>query len=199
MKNEITEGYKKNAAGHLVPIDQIKPLDILRDELVEELHNSAMEIRKVCEVFKASALKKIDSLVELAAQEHGVVLGGPVGNLTLQSFDGQLKILRAVEKYISFDEQLHVAKALIDECIKEWTTGARSEILALIDGAFRVDSKGKLSVDRILGLRRLNIEDPRWRKAMEAISESIRIDSSKVYLRFYLKNGTEYVQQEVRL
>lgn len=199
MKDEVIDGYKRNAAGHLIPVDQIKPLDMLRDELVQELFKSAMELKKTCEVFRASALKKIDSLVALAAQEHGVTMGGPVGNLSLQSFDGAVKVLRAVEKYISFDEQLHVAKALIDECIKEWTAGARQELRAIIDDAFKVDSKGKLSVDRILGLRRLNIEDPRWRKAMEAISESIRIDSSKVYLRFYVKNGAEFVQQEVRL
>jgi hypothetical protein len=188
-----------NAAGHLVPLAQIKPLDQLRDGLVLSLYLKAMEIKQECEAFRKSALEQIDSLVSLAAQEHGVKMGGPVGNLTLQTFDGSLRILRAVEKYLTFDEQLHVAKALIDECLKEWTENARPELRALIDDAFRVDSKGKLSADRILGLRRLNIQDARWLKAMEAISDSIRVDSSKVYLRFYVKAGEEYVQQEVRL
>lgn len=30
------EGYKQNALGHLVPIDQIHPIDLARDELVME-------------------------------------------------------------------------------------------------------------------------------------------------------------------
>lgn len=199
MSERIPDGYKMNAAGHLVPKDQIKTLDLIRDELVTELYVTAMELKKTCEVFRSVALKKIDSLVSLAAQEHGVKMGGAVGNLTLQSFDGSVRILRAVEKYLTFDEQLHVAKALIDECLREWTENARPELRALIDDAFRVDSKGKLSADRILGLRRLNIQDKRWLQAMEAISDSIRVDSSKVYLRFYVKAGGEYVQQEVRL
>lgn len=199
MADVLVEGYKKNAAGHLVPVEQIKPLDALRDELVTELFVEAMRLKKICERFREDALKRIDDLVSLAAQEHGVTLGGAVGNLTLQSFDGRIRLVRAVEKYLTFDEQLHVAKALIDECLRDWTAEARPEVRTLIDDAFRVDSKGKLSTDRILGLRRLNIQDERWRRAMDAIADSIKVDSSKVYLRFYARVNGDYVQQEVRL
>lgn len=199
MVEATLEGYKKNAAGHLVPVEQIKPLDALRDELVTELFVSAMALKRSCERFRADALERIDGLVALAAQDHGVQLGGAVGNLTLQSFDGAIRIVRAVEKYLTFDEQLQVAKALIDECLRDWTAEARPEVRTLIDDAFRVDSKGKLSTDRILGLRRLNIQDERWRRAMDAIADSIKVDSSKVYLRFYARVNGDYVQQEVRL
>ena len=51
--------------------------------------------------------------------------------------------------------------------------------------------EGKLPVDRILSLRRLNIEDERWKRAMDAISEAIRVESSKSYIRFYRRESAD--------
>ncbi|MDR1506452.1 MAG: DUF3164 family protein, partial [Treponema sp.] len=48
---------------------------------------------------------------------------------------------------------------------------------------------------RVLGLRRLEIHDPDWQKAMRAITESIQVSGSKQYLRFYERNENgEYRQ-----
>jgi hypothetical protein len=58
-----------------------------------------------------------------------------------------------------------------------------------------VDKAGKINTARVLGLRRLEIQDPDWQKAMQAITESIQISGSKQYLRFYERNDRgEYVQ-----
>jgi hypothetical protein len=38
---------------------------------------------------------------------------------------------------------------------------------------------------RILGLLRLEIADPRWIQAMQAIKDSVRVQSTRTYLRFY--------------
>ena len=47
----------------------------------------------------------------------------------------------------------------------------------------------------MLGLRRLDIQDADWKKAMEAITESVQVTGSKQYLRFYERNEQgEYVQ-----
>ncbi|MBY4641589.1 DUF3164 family protein, partial [Gluconacetobacter entanii] len=51
--------------------------------------------------------------------------------------------------------------------------------------------EGKIRTDKILGLRRLNIEDEEWQRAMQAISDSIRIDTTKAYLRFHERNGPD--------
>jgi len=37
----------------------------------------------------------------------------------------------------------------------------------------------------VLGLRKLDIEDPEWQRAMTAIADAIRVTSSKTYIRFY--------------
>ncbi|MBY4639998.1 DUF3164 family protein, partial [Gluconacetobacter entanii] len=51
--------------------------------------------------------------------------------------------------------------------------------------------EGKIRTDKILGLRRLNIEDEEWQRAMQAISDSIRIDTTKAYLRFHERSGPD--------
>jgi hypothetical protein len=96
---------------------------------------------------------------------------------------------------ITFDERLQIARELIGDCIKKWSDGSRNEIRILVQDAFQVDKTGKVSTARVLGLRRLDIHDPDWQKAMAAITESIQISGSKQYLRFYERNEQgEHIQ-----
>jgi len=52
-----------------------------------------------------------------------------------------------------------------------------------------VDKEGNLNTSRILGLRRVEIQDSRWQNAMQAISESVQVVSSKAYVRLYERVG----------
>ena len=54
--------------------------------------------------------------------------------------------------------------------------------------AFYVGKSGNINKNRILGLRRLDIQDERWQKAMAAISDSIQVSDSKQYIRIYRRN-----------
>ena len=122
-------------------------------------------------------------------------MSGNEGNKTMSSYDGSMRINLAVSKVIYFDERLQVAKNLIDDCITRWARGSSSEIRALVNDAFQVDQQGIVSTARILGLRRLNIDDPQWKKAMDAISDSIQITGSKEYIRFYMRDEQGKYQQ----
>ena len=77
------------------------------------------------------------------------------------------------------------AKALIDECINEWTEGSRTELKTLINAAFQVDKEGNISTARVLGLRRLQITDEKWQRAMDALSDSLQVHISKPFVRVY--------------
>lgn len=94
-------------------------------------------------------------------------------------------MILAIQETIQFDEQLQAAKVLIDECLREWTIGARPEIATLVQDAFRVDAAGKLRTGSVLALKRLDINDPKWRRAMEAIGDAVKVVGSKSYVRFY--------------
>lgn len=195
MNENIPDGYKKNSLGHLVPIETIKEEDLARDEFVLEAVAKARNISHVVTTFKLQLADDMQAFLDLAAEKYGATLGGARGNVTLTSFDGRYQLMRAVSDLLDFNETLQAAKALIDTCLREWTSDSRPEVRALIEDAFQVDKKGKINAKRILGLRKLNINDEKWRRAMEAISDSLTVTGSRTYFRLYERDeGGNYRQ-----
>lgn len=189
QEQQIPAGFRKDGKGRLIPEDSIKPIDKARDELVQELVTKAAEINRTLAQFKAAAFGDIESFVQLSAEEYGVNVGGKKGNVSLLSFDGRYKIQRAIQDHIVFDERLEAAKGLIDECLKDWTDGARSEIKVIVQDAFRTDKQGNLRTGAVLALRRHDFNDPRWLRAMDAISDAVQVTGSKSYIRLYERVG----------
>lgn len=197
--NAITNDYKQDAKGRLVPLATIKPIDLARDQLVQEIVAKAKALNAALASFKSSVFADIGAFVDLSVERYDTRLGGAKGNVTLVSFDGRFKVLRAMADTLTFDEGLQAAKALIDECVHEWTEGARSEIRALINDAFNVDKEGKISTGRILSLRRLEIQDEKWQRAMSALSDSVRVQCSRSYIRVYERVGDTDQYQAIPL
>lgn len=195
MTAPIPEGYKQNAAGHLVPIESIQDIDLARDEFVGTMVAKAREFEGVLKAFKAAVRADFQAFVDLSAEKYKVSMGGEKGNISLKSFDGTMEISRDISELIEFDERLHVAKALVDECLREWTKHSDSKIRTLVESAFQVDKKGNVNTKRILGLRKLKIEDEKWEKAMDAISDAVTITGTRVYFRFYERGDQDRMQQ----
>lgn len=181
----IPPGYKADGQGRLVPVASIKPVDQMRDDLVNSLAEAAKLQAASLTQFKVRAFSDIAAFLDISAQEYGVSLGGRKGNVTLYSFDQRYKVIRAVDESLVFDERLQIAKTLIDQCLQDWTADARPELKAVIDRAFEVDKAGNINTDRVLALRRIQSADPRWVQAMHAIGDSAMPASSKTYLRIY--------------
>lgn len=174
-----------NAQGYLVPIDKIKPIDKERNDLVLSIVEKAREEQQALRQLKKQMFEDIIAFIQLSAEQYQVQIGGKKGNVTLFSFDGKYKVLRQIQDSIKFDERLQAAKALIDQCIHNWTEGSNDNIRVLINDAFNVDKEGKISTSKVLGLRRLDIKDQDWQNAMDAISDSIIVVDSKAYVRIY--------------
>ena len=47
---------------------------------------------------------------------------------------------------------------------------------------------GNISTARVLGLRRLAIDDAKWRRAMDALSDSLQVHTSKAFVRVYRRD-----------
>ena len=187
----IPEGYLRDGQGRLVPRDSIKPEHLLEDGLVRRLAQSALETSETLLKFRRHARGEVQAYLDILAQEYGTQKGGTRGNVTLTSYDGRLRVQLAVGDTLTFGPELQVAKSLIDECLRSWTDGARTELRTLIEDVFQVGKAGRLDVDRILSLRKLDIVDERWARAMEAISNAVRVHSSKEYMRFYTRPNAE--------
>lgn len=184
-KKQLPEGYMEDARGHLVPESMVKDIDKIRDELVKALVAKAKDVKAMLQVFKNSAFEEIEQFIELSASEYDTSLGGNKGNVTLMSFDGRYRVMRAVAESFVFDERLQVAKDLIDQCLNEWTASSGPELKALVNDAFSVDRAGNVNAKRILSLRKFNIEDERWLRAMAAINDSLTVAGSREYVRIY--------------
>jgi hypothetical protein len=178
-------GMVKDAQGRLVPLDLVKAADRQRDDLVRELFHEYGLLQEECVRFRGMADSAIDAHLQLIQEQYGVKTRGQEGNLVLTSYDGELRIMRAVDKVIAFTDEIHAAKKLIFECVEEWTEGARKELQVVVNDAFRQDKQGHLSAGRILGLLRWDITDERWLMAMQAIRDSVKVQSTRQYLRFY--------------
>jgi hypothetical protein len=134
-------------------------------------------------------MDEIAQFISDSAADYDAKMGGKKGNVTLYSFDGRFKVVRSYAESIYFDERLQAAKALIDGCIHLWAKNADSKIKVLVLDAFQTDKQGKISTQRILGLKRLDIKDKKWQSAMRAITDSMQVAGTKSYIRFYERVG----------
>ncbi|MGE0674419.1 MAG: DUF3164 family protein [Methylibium sp.] len=182
-------GYMQDAQGRLVPDGMVKDIDKLRDQTVQTIVKAAGILNDSLRTFKVGAFADIAAFVQTSAEQYDVKLGGDKGNVTLYSFDGRYKVVRQVQENLRFDERLKAAKALIDECITAWSANSRDEIKVLVNDAFKVDKEGDVNTNRVLGLRRLNIADEKWQRAMQAIGDSVSVVGSRSYVRVYERIG----------
>lgn len=184
-----TAGYMEDAKGRLVPVSSVKPIDMLREQLVIGIVEDAVRLNAMLAEFKRGTFADIAAFVATSAEQYGVQLGGKKGNVTLFSYDGRFKIIRQAQDNIRFDERLQAAQALINECLTEWSVGSRDEIKTLINDAFRVDQEGHVNTGRVLALQRLNIQAEKWLRAMDAIRDSVQVVGSSSYVRVYERIG----------
>ncbi len=186
---KVPDGYMEDGRGALVRTEMVKPIDKLRTDLVRELVDKARRLNRQLSECKSWAFGEIDAFLDMSAEVYEVTLRSKKGNFTLYTFDKSIKVVVQVADNLIFDERLQIAKALIDECIHDWGADARPELMALLNDAFQVDKEGKIATGRVLGLRRLDIQDEKWQSAMRAISDSVQTSFSKRYVRFYERVG----------
>lgn len=136
-------------------------------------------------------MNDVMAFADISAERYGATLGGSKGNITLVTFDGLRKVVLARPEVISFGEGLQAAKKLIDECLDSWTAGASGEhqLRSVIEGAFNANRQGQIDAERVLSLRRFNIQDERWQRAMTAISEAIVVTGKRAYVRAYERDS----------
>ncbi|UCV00727.1 DUF3164 family protein [Acidovorax radicis] len=193
-EKSIPNGYWEDANGALIPVSKIKDIDKDRHRTVSDLCEAAIKQHTELAAFKTNAMAEVTEFIDRSLAEYDVKHGGKKGNVTLISFDGRYKVVRQMQESLVFDERLMAAKALIDECIQRWSKGSNAHIKVLVNDAFQVDQAGKISTGRVLGLRRLKIDDETWLRAMAAISDSMQVASTKPYIRFYERDARgEYV------
>lgn len=195
----IPEGYMQDSAGRLVLIEHVKPEHLLEDELVKSLAKEAEELNAALLNFRSKCFIEARAFLDVLHEKYGVKRGGDKGNFHLKAYDGSLRLLISINDCVAFGPELQVAKELVDNCLKRWSNGANKNLSAIVNDAFDVGKEGKLRKDKIFGLLRLNIDDDEWQRAMQAISDSIRVDTTREYVRFHRRATVDGKWEQVPL
>lgn len=185
----IPNGFVRNANGHLVPEDQVREQDKLRDQVARELSAEAKALHVALQNFKKKSLSDIADLISIAGERYGVQMGGKKGNVTIASYDGQFKVQRSYADRLTFTEEMEVAKVMVYDCIRAWSKGADGHLLAIVDRTFSPNRNGQIKTTDVLDLLRLEIDDENWKVAMQAVKDSIMVSGSAVYIRVYERIG----------
>lgn len=197
----IVDGVEEigNSRGGWTPIGLAKAQDLLQDEVVRKVLGHAMALSEQIARFKQHTFDDIGAFEALLFQEYGAKVGGEKGNMTFTSYDGLFQIKVQVADNIVFGPELQVAKALVDECLNEWASGARDEIRAIVTRAFNTDKAGQINRSEIFMLLRLEIADPRWQAAMKAIRDAMRVEGSKTYVRCFRRDSIKHGWEPVTI
>jgi len=180
-----------DAKGREVPLDLVKPQDQLMDEQVRKIAGYALALSDQLRRFKEHTFDDISAFEAMLAQEYDTRVGGAKGNKTLTSYDGLYQVQVQVQDRVDFGPELQIAKGLIDECLNEWSADSRPEIQAIVTRAFNTDRGGQINRAEIFMLLRLDIEDARWRRAMDAIRDAMRVVGKATYVRVKHRPDTE--------
>lgn len=191
MTTQIPAGYVKDGKGRLVPESMVKDQHKLEDQTVRHIIKYARDLSDQISRFYGHTLDDLQTFMETLAEEYDAKKGGAKGNATFQSYDGLLKITIQVQDTLAFGPELQIAKGLFDECIAKWSEDADDKIRVLVDHAFQVDKAGQINRESLFALRRIEIDDEHWRSAVKALNDSIRVQGSKQYMRFYERDDAE--------
>jgi hypothetical protein len=183
--------HLRDARGALVPLHLVKPQDQLQDEAVRKIAHFAKDLSAQIARFKIHTFADINAFLALLDQEYGAKPGGKKGNLTLTSYDGCIRVQVQVADRIEFGPELQSAKALVDECLNEWSSDSRAELKLIVNRAFQVDKEGRINRAEIYMLLRAEIDDERWKRAMTAVRDSMRVVGSKEYVRVHVRDNAQ--------
>lgn len=184
---EVLKGktYLTDAKGALVPVELVKPADLLMDEQVRRIMGHARTLHAQIARFKQHTLDDVADLMGLLLQDYGTKIGGEKGNVSLTSYDGTLQVRLQVQERLTFGPELQAAKANVDAYLTELTEDSGPELRGIVAHAFRTDQAGLVNRAELFRLLRYEIADARWQAAMKAIKDSIRVEGTKEHVRFY--------------
>ena len=182
------KGYWRDPKGNLVHESNIRPAELDMDEVTRLIHLHGEALAAQMYRYRDHTLADVYAYVDRLVGEYGGKLKGSRGNVQLRTFDGRWRVLLAQADEIAVGPEIEAAQALISECVSEWAGTGNKKLRALVEQAFSPARDGRLSVSRLLALRRIVIDDPRWQRAQDAISDALRPIGRAEYIRLYRRD-----------
>lgn len=195
-QKKIPEGCVENAKGDFVLKTKLTALEIQRDELTREMLAKAKALAATMAREKQTWLEAIAAHIQLAAEQYQTKIEGKIGNVSLTSYDGSIRIERQFSRTLVANERVAVAKELVERYITRRTSEMSEEDRNFMRAAFRVDDKGNFSATALLSMaRKVKSTAPEWQAALAAINDSITTEYGEAYVRVYERDGNGNYQQ----
>lgn len=173
--------YWVDGEGVETPEKYIDPRIKERDAFVSRLVEKARQMNLVLTNFKRQMETEIADFLQESAQREGEEW---VGGTTLWNFSMDESVVIKVARRWTFDENLQLAKQKIDRVIENRSEGSDDLIVALVNRAFKVDTRGEVDAKQMWGLRQLKVDDALWNEAMDLIADAQKVQSTKTYFYF---------------
>ncbi len=182
--------YLTNSRGTPIETKFISPASLMEDQIVKKLIERAQALNEALAAFRNEAFDEVDTYLELLAEKFGAT-PRKASNAQLTDFSEHFRVDVSTGKFLSLGPELQAAKTLVDECLERWSETADDNLRAIVNDAFDVGSENRVKVDRVLALRRVQIQDETWQRAMQAITEAVRVTRSKRYVRFHYRPNSD--------
>lgn len=185
--------YMNNHKGDPTRLEAIKAEDFMEDQMVRKVVAFAKDLSDQIRRFKGHTLSDIAEFDADLSAKYGLVKRGRSGkgNQKYVTIDRLMMVETKINDFIEFGPEIQVAKALFDECLMHWSEDVQPELQSIITNAFDTDKAGHISRTKMVSLLKVESEDPRWIKAVEALRDSMRVTGSREYIHFSFRDSVE--------
>ncbi|XWN36075.1 MAG: DUF3164 family protein [Balneola sp.] len=169
-----------------IPSNRVTKEEKNKEKVVDKCHKLA----SIATEKLAEARNEIYDLVEEFLEEsaHYAKLKKWKGNASITNFEGTLRVKKDIKNNVQPDDNIHICKQIVDECLSSWSKGAKKELQEVIKSYFHTDSKGEYRLENLIRLKKTKVDDPRWNEAMSYLDKSLNVVSSKAYYSVEFKN-----------
>jgi len=197
--NNTTERMLVNRSGREIPASSLRPLVVLTHDTALDLVGRAVRLAEHNAAEKKGLFDDVDAYVALAFEQYRARVGGRRGGTVIATLGDTEKVEVSVADYQRVTSALPAAQSIINDILDDLTEGVGGDLRALVGNAFRRDAAGRINVDRVLELRRLDLQHPRWPDAVRAINDAVETAGSRSYIRFYRRENSEARWEQINL
>jgi len=191
MTHTTKDPFWTDEAGTKIPLNRIRPYERKREQKIARLHKEATNLSNKIAQFKERMREECKAMYDEFLEEHGANPGK--GNIDLYNFDRSIKLGVSVNDLIGFDTlTLEAAKSHFDEFMAEEVQTKTSVVKDMLLDAF-ASRNGMFDRKKVLNVLsyRNRVDDPRFIKGCDLISESIRKKGTKTYYRVWQRTGKD--------
>ena len=195
----VPVGYRRNERGDLVHARNVSVRDLDVDKMVQKIHGFGADLSEQMARYREYTMTDILELADRIVTQYGGKVGGRQGNITLTSFDGCLRVQLAQAQVVEVGPEIIAVQSIIDQCIEEWGKHSSVNLRALVEQALAPNADGQVRVSELLRLRRVQIDDAKWRQVQAAIADALRPRGRAEYIRLYRRSTPDERWQPVAL